>query len=82
MIDISCTPGWIKTIGRHPQRTVNIIYLLQDMFISIKYIPAKPLHNHDIVSVHFNHFYCPEICDKLRRDLAVFTYIYLNVDEC
>ncbi len=23
-----------------------------------------------------------EICDKLRRDLAMFTYIYLNVDEC
>ncbi len=21
------------------------------------------------------------ICDKLRRDLAMFTYIYLNVDE-
>ncbi len=23
-----------------------------------------------------------EIYDKLRRDLAMFTYIYLNVDEC
>ncbi len=23
-----------------------------------------------------------EICDKLKRDLAMFTYIYLNVDEC
>ncbi len=45
-------------------------------------IPAKPLHNHDIVSVHFNHFYFTEICDKLSRDLAMFTYIYLNVDGC
>ncbi len=36
-----------------------------------------PLHNHDIVSVHFNHFYCMEICNKLRRDLAMVTYIYL-----
>ncbi len=45
-------------------------------------IPAKPLHNHDIVSVQFNHFYCMEICDKLRRDLAMLTYIYINVDEC
>ncbi len=23
-----------------------------------------------------------EIFDKLRRDLAMFTYIYLNVDDC
>ncbi len=23
-----------------------------------------------------------EICDKLRRALAMLTYIYLNVDEC
>ncbi len=45
-------------------------------------IPARPLHNHDIVSVHFNHFYCTEICDKLGKDLAMFTYIYLNMDEC
>ncbi len=29
------------------------------------YIPAKPLHNYDTVSLHFNHFYCTEICDKL-----------------
>ncbi len=36
----------------------------------------------DIVSLHFNHFHCTEICAKLRRDLALFTYIYLNVDEC
>ncbi len=42
------------------EHTFNII-------ISI-YIPAKPLHNHDIVSVHFNNFYCMEICDKLSRD--------------
>ncbi len=45
-------------------------------------IPAKPLHNYDTFSVHFNYFYCMEICNKLRRDLAMFTYIYLNVDEC
>ncbi len=45
-------------------------------------IPDKPLHNPDIVSVHVNHFNCMEICDKLRRDLAIFTYIYLDVDEC
>ncbi len=45
-------------------------------------IPAKPLHNHDIVSVHFNLFFCTDICDKLRMDLAMFNYIYLNVDEC
>ncbi len=45
-------------------------------------IPAKPLHNHDIVSVHFNHFHCMGICDKLSRHLYMLTYIYFNVDEC
>ncbi len=46
-------------------------------------IPAKPLHNHDIVSVHFNNFhYCTDICNKPRRYLAMFTFIYLNVDGC
>ncbi len=29
----------------------------------------------------FNHFYCTDICDKLRKDLVKFTHIYLNVDE-
>ncbi len=45
-------------------------------------IPAKPLHNHDIVSVDFNNYYCMEICDKLSRDLTMLVYIYLNVDDC
>ncbi len=36
----------------------------------------------DIVSVHFNNFYCMGICDKLTRHLSMLTYIYLNVDEC
>ncbi len=45
-------------------------------------IPAKPLHNSDTVSVHFNDFYCMGICDKLSRHLSMLTYIYLNVDEC
>ncbi len=46
------------------------------------YIPAKPLHNRDIVSVYFNNFHCMRICDKLSRHLSMLTYIYLNVDEC
>ncbi len=45
-------------------------------------IPAKPLQNHDIVSVHFNHFYCTDICDKLSRVLDMLTYIYLKVGDC
>ncbi len=28
-------------------------------------IPTKPLQNSDTVWVHFNHFYCTEICDIL-----------------
>ncbi len=46
------------------------------------FIPAKPLHNHDIVSVHFNYFYCMVISNKLNRVLAMLAYIYLNVDDC
>ncbi len=42
-------------------------------------IPSKPLHNSDTVSVHFNHFYCMGICDKLSRHLSMLT---LNMDEC
>ncbi len=45
-------------------------------------IPDMSLHNHDIVSVHFDHYHCMEICDKLSRDLAMLTYIYLIVDDC
>ncbi len=44
-------------------------------------IPAKTLHNSDTHSVHFNHFYCMWICDKLSRHLYMLTYIYLNVGE-
>ncbi len=43
-------------------------------------IVVKPLHNRNIVSVHFHHFCCTQICDKLSRDLAMLTYIYINVD--
>ncbi len=38
-------------------------------------MPAKPLHNSDAVSVHFNHFYCMGMCEKLSRHL----YIYVNL---
>ncbi len=30
---------------------------------------AKPLHNRDIVSVHFNHFYCMGICGQTKQGL-------------
>ncbi len=45
-------------------------------------IPAKPLHNRDIASVHFNHLLCMGICDKLSSHISMLTYIYLNVDKC
>ncbi len=60
--------------------------LLADMIPRAMYfatavsIHAKPIHNHDAVSLHFNHFYCTQICDKLIRDFAIFAYIYLNLD--
>ncbi len=37
------------------------------LLLCITIIPAKPLHNSDTGSVHFNHFYCMGICDKLSR---------------
>ncbi len=66
------------------QSGTNVTCILSDQLTMTSHsvIPAKPLHNHAIVSVHFNNFYCTEICDKLRRDLVMFAYIYLNVDEC
>ncbi len=42
------------------------------------YIPAKPLHNLDIVSVHFNHFPCMGIWDKLSRHL----YVNIHISQC
>ncbi len=64
--------GYHVTLSIH---TLNIFYLSNS-------IPAKPLHNHDIVSGHFNHFYCTGVCDKLSSDIAMLTYIYFNVDDC
>ncbi len=51
-------------------------------YIIISIYNVKPLHNCDMVSVHFNHFHCMGICDKLNRHLSMLTYIYLNVDDC
>ncbi len=60
-----------------------MIYLNQGLHFTHYFIPAKPLHNREIVSVHFNHFRpCMKICNTLRRHLSMLTYIYLNVDEC
>ncbi len=64
---------------------MKIIYYLSqryDGIICLLNIPAKPLHNHDIVSVHFNHFHCMGICNKLSRHLSMLNYIYLKVGEC
>ncbi len=36
-------------------------------------------HTCQAFTLHFNHFYCTEICDKLRKDLAMFTYIYISM---
>ncbi len=72
MVIRECYTVWTSTCGSF---YINKLQL----FI---YIPAKPLHNHDIDSEHFNNFDCTDICNKLRRDLAMFIYIYFNVDEC
>ncbi len=49
--------------------------------VELPLIPAKLLHKSETVSVYVNHFYCMEICDKLRSVLAMLTDIYRDVDE-
>ncbi len=40
-------------------------YVVLTMHITFYgYIPAKPLHSSDLVSVYFNHCYCTEIWDN------------------
>ncbi len=71
-------PGKFKLMGNFyfgehpylPKHYINKIYIHTN------------IHNSDTVSVHFNHFYCMGIYDKLSRHLYMLTYIYLNVDEC
>ncbi len=46
----------------------------------VAYLPSHGI-TMIILSVHFNHYYCTEICDKLSMDSAMLTYIYLNVDD-
>ncbi len=53
-----------------------------DHYYYANIIPAKPLLNHDIVSVHSNHFHCMEIYDKLSKHLSMLTNIYFNMDDC
>ncbi len=48
----------------------------------LRFIPAKPLHNCEIVSGHFNNFPCMGICNKLSSHLSMLTYKYFNMDEC
>ncbi len=55
---------------------------IERLWINIPEHTHITLHNCDTVSVHCNHFYCIEICDKLNKHLHMLTYIYLNVDEC
>ncbi len=43
--------------------------IIQCYLYLVFFIPAKPLHNSDTLSGHFNLFYCTDICDKLRWDL-------------
>ncbi len=57
-------------------RTGQMIFIVFDFLICYDAafnIPVKPLHNHDIVSVHSNNFYCMGICNKLSRHLHMLT---------
>ncbi len=75
-----------QTLGKPVQLVCTLynvkLFTSPTQFFQEICIPAKLLHNRDIVSVHFNYFYCMGICDKLSRHLSMLTYIYLNVDDC
>ncbi len=51
----------------------------QEMY-NTTYLPSHYIS--DTLSLHFNHFYCTEIFHKLKRDMAMLTHTYLDVDEC
>ncbi len=77
--------AWLLDIVQRAKRVAS--WLVQTPCILVRDSSTvcnlpKPSHNRDIVSVHFNHFYWTEICDKLRRDLTMLIYIYFDVDEC
>ncbi len=75
---------WVHCIAI-PRHIVYVIGTLWSHLFTqntlTSYIPAKPLHNHAIISVHFNHFYCTEICDKLKRDLATYISMWMSVNQ-
>lgn len=48
--------------------------LLAAVSILFSIITDKPLHNPDMVSVHFINFPCIEICNTLRKQLSMLTY--------
>ncbi len=60
---------WIELNVLFKNHSGVILYSMHESAANM--IHAKPLHNHDTSSVHFYHFYCTEICDKLSRDLAM-----------
>ncbi len=45
-------------------------------------MPANSLYNHDIESVHVNHFSSMRICNTLREHLSILTSIFFNVGAC
>ncbi len=53
----------------YKEQYIKLIHLL---------IHTKPLHNRHIVSVHFNHFYCMGICNKLSRRARICFYLPLS----
>ncbi len=87
-----CELVWKEAVYREIKRLKFVFYepkLKKKKSLSLSAIsigiPAKPLHNYDIVSVHFNNFYSTVICDKLQRLRYVnlhTCHIYLNVDDC
>ncbi len=50
----------VSTLEQTEHHAMVCIYVIFTSSSDL-YIPAKPLHNCDIVLVHFNHFYCTEI---------------------
>ncbi len=65
-------------VSRAIPNSINLPHMAWLSFLPSHYIIVTQFE------VHFNYFYCTNIYNKLRRHIAMLTYIYmyLGVEEC
>ncbi len=55
---------------------IDCKYAFYDV-VDLLIIPAKPLHNHDTVPVHFNHLH-----GDLRHTKGGLSYVHVHINQC